>query len=1156
MGVCLNQYRAAIGLFGSGSGRGNPFLMPKCMFYDRGNAHFMHGRRKWSKTLYQEHHSSAKAANLQCKKLLSASIVLHLLLALSGNVESNPGPKGIWSHDVSICHSNIRSLKYKDPNTGTFERFMHIKCNFAGTYDIITLSETWLSGSDTSDDFKLAGYQTPFRRDREYGAQGYGGVLAWVSNNIACKRHKEFELPNMETLWLECRSKNHKFLVCVIYRTASNSDGNFWDRLHDNISDVMDSGYTKILITGDLNSHPDTPEGIKLFEFAETNLLTIHVKEPTRVTPTSEKILDQFLSNIPNMVKSIEVLSPVSTNDHCTIVAKLLFRTPKSKSYTRKMWDFKNANFDKYRVALRAANFDECFSDTSDINIVTSLWTSKVLSAASASIKHKNVVIRPNDKPWYNGYLRRLCRKKGRLHKIAKCNRQEHDWARFVSARNEYFSELKRIKLEYDQNKYNILAREKKSSKKWWSLIKKVQKSNETCEVMPPIEIDNDILTDDKDKAEAFNLFFSQASSIDDTNTQLPNIARVLDDNFLVSIQISKQDIIDQLKAIDVSKSYGPDGISPIFLKESHFILVDSLHSLFNLSLNLGKVPCQWKQANVVPIHKKDLRSKMNNYRPVSLLSIVGKLMERIVFKYIYNFFKENFVITVFQSGFLPGCSTVTQLLEVYHQLCQAVDRGKEVRIVFLDISKAFDRVWHKGLIFKLKQAGIGGKLLDWFCDYLHERLQRVVINGQCSKWQEIKAGVPQGSVLGPTLFLIFINDITYVVRHCKIRMFADDTCLIIEVDNREETAELINEDLESINVWSKQWLVNFSASKTKSLIVSTKHDSANNPPVTLNGQLIDEVKAHTYLGVKISHNLRWNVHINDISLKARKKLNAMMQFKYKLDRRSLQTMYDSFVRPTMEYAQVVWGGTYDSDMAKLERIQVDALRVITGATARSNIVNLYRDTDYETFQQRTNNAMLTTMYKIVHGIAPQYLCILLERNENVGRYNLRRQLPIKVPLCRLELYKRSFFPHVINLWNSLSANVRELPTTDKLKHYLKKETNELCKAYYYGERWPSVHHARMRIGCSKLNSHLCYNLHVINNPTCECGAPEESPYHYFFECPNFQAQRANLFNAVSEVTTVALDALLYGLPTLFLGQNQAVFKAVHSFIISTHRFS
>lgn len=546
----------------------------------------------------------------------------------------------------------------------------------------------------------------------------------------------------------------------------------------------------------------------------------------------------------------------------------------------------------------------------------------------------------------------------------------------------------------------------------------------------------------------------------------------------------------------------------------------------------------------------------MNNYRPVSLLSIVGKLMERIVFKYVYNFFKENFVITLFQSGFLPGCSTVTQLLEVYHQLCQAVDKGKEVRIVFLDISKAFDRVWHKGLIFKLKQAGIGGKLLDWFSDYLYGRLQRVVINGQCSEWQEIKAGVPQGSVLGPTLFLIFINDIIYVVRHCKIRMFADDTCLIIEVDNREETADLINEDLEAIDAWSKQWLVNFSASKTKSLIVSTKKDSADNPPVTFNGQLIDEVKAYTYLGVKLAYNLRWNQHINDISLKARKKLNAMMQFKYKLDRKSLQTMYDSFVRPTMEYAQVVWGGTYDSDMVKLERIQVDALRVITGATARSNIANLYKDTDCESFQQRTNNAMLTTMYKIVHGKAPQYLCVLLERNENVGRYNLRRQVPIKVPLCRLELYKRSFFPHVINLWNLLPVNIQELPTTENFKHYLKKEANELCKVYYYGERWPSVHHARMRIGCSKLNSDLCYNLHVINNPTCECGAPEETTYHYFFECPNFNADRVNLLNAVSPVTNVTLDALLYGLPTLSLCQNQAVFRAVHSFITSTHRFS
>ena len=329
-------------------------------------------------------------------------------------------------------------------------------------------------------------------------------------------------------------------------------------------------------------------------------------------------------------------------------------------------------------------------------------------------------------------YLRRLCRKKNRLHNKAKISKQENDCDEFKLARNNYFSEMKRAKSEYDHGKFEALANENKFSKKWWCLIKKVQQNNDSFDVIPPIEIDNDILTNDKAKEEAFNEYFSQASTVDDTNAYLPVIDRVLNINTLSSVEVTKQDTIDQLKSLDISKSYG---ISPVFLKESNRILVDSLTRLFNLSLKLSKVPHLWKQANVIPIFKKDNRSKMNNYRPVSLLSVVGKIIERIVFKYVYNFFKDNFVISLFQSGFLPGRSTVTQLLEVYHQLCKAVENGKEVCIIFLDISKAFDRVWHKGQIFKLKQAGIGGKLLEWFVDYLHARFQRVVINGQSSNW-------------------------------------------------------------------------------------------------------------------------------------------------------------------------------------------------------------------------------------------------------------------------------------------------------------------------------------------------------------------------------------------------------------------------------------
>ena len=195
------------------------------------------------------------------------------------------------------------------------------------------------------------------------------------------------------------------------------------------------------------------------------------------------------------------------------------------------------------------------------------------------------------------------------------------------------------------------------------------------------------------------------------------------------------------------------------------------------------------EKGNVTPIHKKDDKSKCNNYRPVSILSALSKLFEKIVFKYVYNFLHQHGLLTEFQSGFIPGDSTVHQLAYLYHTFSKALDDKKDVRIVFCDMTKAFDKVWHEGLLFKLSRIGIRGMLLKWFLDYLHNRLQRVVIRGQSSEWGEIKAGVPQGSVLGPLLFLIYINDIVNGVNS-SIRLFADDTTLYLSVNDDEDSIQ------------------------------------------------------------------------------------------------------------------------------------------------------------------------------------------------------------------------------------------------------------------------------------------------------------------------------------------------------------------------------
>ena len=287
-----------------------------------------------------------------------------------------------------------------------------------------------------------------------------------------------------------------------------------------------------------------------------------------------------------------------------------------------------------------------------------------------------------------------------------------------------------------------------------------------------------------------------------------------------------------------------------------------------NNILQTGIFPDQWKKANVTPVHKKNDKQLITNYRPISLLPILAKVYERIIFKNLYNYLISNNLITKNQSGFRPGDSVTNQLLSLVNDIHTAFDDGKclEVRSVFLDMSKAFDKVWHEGLIFKLKQNGIEGKLLSLFNDYLSNRKQRVVINGSESSWGDINAGVPQGSVLGPLLFLVYINDLEVGIKS-SVKFFADDTSLFSVVRDPLISAEELNHDLDLINQWAHQWKMCFNPDPTKQaeeVLFSYKNISPQHPPIYFNNTEVKRVDDHKHLGLVLDSKLSFTKHINE----------------------------------------------------------------------------------------------------------------------------------------------------------------------------------------------------------------------------------------------------------------------------------------------------
>ena len=338
------------------------------------------------------------------------------------------------------------------------------------------------------------------------------------------------------------------------------------------------------------------------------------------------------------------------------------------------------------------------------------------------------------------------------------------------------------------------------------------------------------IIENDQEKAEILNEYFINQSKLNDANKSPPELAEPTYER-LNRVNITSIDVRDILKSLNPSKASGLDLISTRLLKEGANQLCTPLSKFFNRLIISGQYPQAWKYANVTPVYKKGDKQLPNNYQPISLLSVIGKTMERSVHKYVYNYCTQHKVFTPFQSGFVQGDSTTYQLIKLYDTFCEAVDNGKEVRVVFLDISKAFDRVWHRGLLQKLHSIGISGDLLKWFVNYLSNREQRVVINGKASSYLKIPAGVPQGSILGPLLFLIYINDIVLELN-CGIGLFADDTSLFIVVENPNASAILLNSSIGTIHSWSKDWLVDFSAPKTDAMVMTRKRFKPYHPPL------------------------------------------------------------------------------------------------------------------------------------------------------------------------------------------------------------------------------------------------------------------------------------------------------------------------------------
>ena len=498
--------------------------------------------------------------------------------------------------------------------------------------------------------------------------------------------------------------------------------------------------------------------------------------------------------------------------------------------------------------------------------------------------------------------------------------------------------------------------------------------------------------------------------------------------------------IIKLLSNIDPKKANGPDLIPCRILKEAAEVIAPFLQYLYTQSLESGGLPDDWLKANITPVFKKGSKHLPENYRPISLTPVPCKILEHIIFHDIMSHLDFHNILVKFQHGFCRRLSCETQLVTMIEEVAKSLDKGKQSNLIIMDFSKAFDIVPHQRLIHKLDFYGIRGNLKNWLVKWLTCREQSVVVDGVSSNPVQVSSGVPQGTVLGPLMFLLYINDIG---DNCSssVCLFADDTILYSVIESIDDSDKL-QSDLDNIEQWAQKWLMKFNPSKCSVMRITRKCD-----PVIydykLMGHSLKSVSHHPYLGVELSSTLDWNDHINIKVNKANQTLGFLRRNLGDCPESIKELSYKSLVRPHLEYASPVWDPWKTKHIKQIEAVQRRSARFVKNCWDRTpgTVTNLLNDLDWPFLLNRRQTARLTLFHKIIHDEVdidlPDYI---VKKNRSLRHYHQNKFIELQ---SNTEAYRNSFYCKTIRDWNSLPNNILDIDNSRKFKLAFNNFLNE-----------------------------------------------------------------------------------------------------------------
>ena len=879
----------------------------------------------------------------------------------------------------------------------------------------------------------LDGYDV-IRKDR---SRNGGGVCIYLRSSINYKIRKDLVPPELEAVCVEIIKPHSKpFLVTTVYRPPSSLPEFFDD--FEKLIKAIDNENKEVYILGDLNCNmlkTDKDANIptkKIKSLYELYQLTQMIDEATRVTMTTSSLIDHIVTNTPEKISDSGVIH-TGISDHSLVFAIRKISVIDKQENILEIRNMKNFNEEKFIEDLLKQPWEHIYFSAEDPNAMWEIWKKIFLDVLDkhAPLQHKK--IRSIKAPWITNDIKNLMNTRDRFKRKAILTNNENDWLNFRTTRNKVNIKLRNAKKDYYSSK---IAGQKFNPKKAWKSINSLLGKQNKPTVVNELTVGNNTLTCPEDIAEGFNEYFSNigpdlSSRIDSSNYNFETYIKNAKSEFAAFQPVTVSQISHLLHGLSGNKATGIDKISCKIIKLAAPVISDSLTLIFNQAITLSSFPDEWKIARVVPLYKNGQRSIPGNYRPISVLPAISKIMERILHDQLYNYLTKFDLFSDTQFGFRKFHSTAGALLDCTNEWYINLDRKMFNLVVLIDLKKAFDTVDHQILLSKLELYGIKGQAINLLKSYLTNRKQRCQIRNSFSSEHLIKCGVPQGSILGPLLFLLYINDLPHCLSKTKPRLFADDTNLTASANSMTDLEAAVNSDLENLRKWLIANKLSLNVAKTEFILIGSKsmikNISNSHPNVFIENKQIKQVYECKTLGVKIDQHLSWKGNTDEICKKVTAGISAIRRIRPFVAQDTLILIYNAIVRPYFDYCSEVWDVFGAAQSKRLQKLQNRAARIILNVSNDVEHNIALHALGWEPLQMERKKAKAKIMYKLLNKMGPKSLTNLFSYKSEKTNYHLRDiSSGLCLPKPRTNNMKNSFMYDGAQLWNSIPKEIRE----------------------------------------------------------------------------------------------------------------------------------